>query len=358
MKPGAVIVDVAVDQGGCIETTRETTHDDPVYEAHGVVHYAVGNMPGAVPHTSTYALTNATLAVHPGGRRARRRRGRPPRPARSPSASTPSPAPSPTKPVAEFLGSRLRRSPDRPLRLTAPAAPAAIWSLCVSEASDAMSDPRPWCAHRYRGGRRAPARTLRASRSIHRTGPATATAGGATMSEFDHRITSWMRDHHAVVSIGVLTGAGVSETQRRRLVEHGVLERVVDGAYRFRGVPDDELSRCVALCSSRSRLVVAGLDRRADLGHSAKSARPARARLGCATWPRSTASRSSRGAPFASTSPCPPCAGPSRSTSTRNIARSRARRATTGAIGATSTRLAHRACRRGRVAPRLRSGDR
>lgn len=61
MKPGAVIVDVAVDQGGCIETTRETSHDDPVYERHGVLHYAVGNMPGAVPHTSTYALTNATL---------------------------------------------------------------------------------------------------------------------------------------------------------------------------------------------------------------------------------------------------------------------------------------------------------
>lgn len=61
MKPGAVIVDVAVDQGGCIETTRETTHDDPVYEQHGVIHYAVGNMPGAVPNTSTYALTNATL---------------------------------------------------------------------------------------------------------------------------------------------------------------------------------------------------------------------------------------------------------------------------------------------------------
>lgn len=61
MRPGAVIVDVAVDQGGCIETTRETTHTDPVYVRHGVVHYAVGNMPGAVPHTSTYALTNATL---------------------------------------------------------------------------------------------------------------------------------------------------------------------------------------------------------------------------------------------------------------------------------------------------------
>jgi alanine dehydrogenase len=61
MRPGAVIVDVAVDQGGCIETTHETTHNDPVYEVHGVLHYAVGNMPGAVPHTSTYALTNATL---------------------------------------------------------------------------------------------------------------------------------------------------------------------------------------------------------------------------------------------------------------------------------------------------------
>src|SRR6188472_374435 len=61
MKPGAVIVDVAIDQGGCIETIHETAHDEPVYELHGVLHYAVGNMPGAVPHTSTYALTNATL---------------------------------------------------------------------------------------------------------------------------------------------------------------------------------------------------------------------------------------------------------------------------------------------------------
>lgn len=61
MRRGAVVVDVAVDQGGCIETTHETTHTDPVYERHGVIHYAVGNMPGAVPFTSTYALTNATL---------------------------------------------------------------------------------------------------------------------------------------------------------------------------------------------------------------------------------------------------------------------------------------------------------
>jgi alanine dehydrogenase len=61
MKQGAVIVDIAIDQGGCVETIRETTHADPVYELHGVLHYGVGNVPAAVPHTSTYALTNATL---------------------------------------------------------------------------------------------------------------------------------------------------------------------------------------------------------------------------------------------------------------------------------------------------------
>ncbi|MER3453087.1 MAG: alanine dehydrogenase, partial [Acidimicrobiia bacterium] len=61
MKPGAVVVDVAIDQGGCVEGIRETTHAAPVYERHGVLHYAVANIPGAVPHTSTYALTNATL---------------------------------------------------------------------------------------------------------------------------------------------------------------------------------------------------------------------------------------------------------------------------------------------------------
>lgn len=61
MKPGAVVVDIAIDQGGCIATSHETSHHDPVFERHGVIHYAVGNMPGAVPHTSTYALTNVTL---------------------------------------------------------------------------------------------------------------------------------------------------------------------------------------------------------------------------------------------------------------------------------------------------------
>jgi alanine dehydrogenase len=62
MKPGSVIVDVAIDQGGCVETIdRVTTHSDPVYEKHGVIHYAVANIPGAVSRTSTFALTNVTL---------------------------------------------------------------------------------------------------------------------------------------------------------------------------------------------------------------------------------------------------------------------------------------------------------
>ncbi|MBU2947070.1 alanine dehydrogenase [Zobellia uliginosa] len=61
MRPGTVIVDVAVDQGGCVETTRPTTHEDPIYIIDDVVHYSVANMPGAVPYTSTVALTNVTL---------------------------------------------------------------------------------------------------------------------------------------------------------------------------------------------------------------------------------------------------------------------------------------------------------
>src|SRR5213078_4337415 len=61
MKPGAVFCDVAIDQGGCAETSKPTTHSDPVYVVEGVTHYCVANMPGAVPITSTKALTNATL---------------------------------------------------------------------------------------------------------------------------------------------------------------------------------------------------------------------------------------------------------------------------------------------------------
>ncbi len=61
MKPGTVLVDIAIDQGGCFEDSRPTTHGDPTFEAHGSIFYCVANMPGAVPHTSTYALTNVTL---------------------------------------------------------------------------------------------------------------------------------------------------------------------------------------------------------------------------------------------------------------------------------------------------------
>ena len=61
MRPHAVLVDVSIDQGGCFETSRPTTHSEPTYEVDGITHYCVTNMPGAVPITSTYALTNATL---------------------------------------------------------------------------------------------------------------------------------------------------------------------------------------------------------------------------------------------------------------------------------------------------------
>jgi alanine dehydrogenase len=61
MRPGSVVIDIAIDQGGCVETSHMTTHSDPTYVERGVVHYCVGNMPGAVPNTSTYALTNVTL---------------------------------------------------------------------------------------------------------------------------------------------------------------------------------------------------------------------------------------------------------------------------------------------------------
>jgi alanine dehydrogenase len=61
MRPGAALVDVAIDQGGCFETSHATTHDDPTFDVDGIVHYCVANMPGAVPVTSTKALTNVTL---------------------------------------------------------------------------------------------------------------------------------------------------------------------------------------------------------------------------------------------------------------------------------------------------------
>ena len=84
MKKGAVIVDVAIDQGGCVETAHPTTHSDPVYDVDGITHYCVANMPGGVPITSTKALTNATLPVRRGDRRPRARRGRRARPGARP----------------------------------------------------------------------------------------------------------------------------------------------------------------------------------------------------------------------------------------------------------------------------------
>ena len=62
MKPDTLLIDVAIDQGGCFETSHPTTYDDPIYEVDGIRHYCVANMPGAVPRTSTIALTDATLA--------------------------------------------------------------------------------------------------------------------------------------------------------------------------------------------------------------------------------------------------------------------------------------------------------
>ena len=82
MKKGAVLVDVSIDQGGCFETSRATTHSDPTYEVDGVLHYCVANMPGAVPVTSTRALTNATMPYIVARGRLRRRAGR----AREPGA--------------------------------------------------------------------------------------------------------------------------------------------------------------------------------------------------------------------------------------------------------------------------------
>ena len=129
MKQGSVFCDVAIDQGGCAETSHATTHDDPVYEVDGVIHYCVANMPGAVPITSTKALTNVTLpyveAIADQGS------GRLPSRAtvRSRAASTSSTASSPTRPSPRRTGSTTRRSRTcwarRPSSSTRPASPAA-----------------------------------------------------------------------------------------------------------------------------------------------------------------------------------------------------------------------------------------
>jgi very-short-patch-repair endonuclease len=78
------------------------------------------------------------------------------------------------------------------------------------------------------------------------------------MPSLDHRITSWMRDHHATVSAAALEAARISTPQRDRLVAAGVIERVIDGAYRFVGAEQSELTRCAGLCTSRPHLIIAG----------------------------------------------------------------------------------------------------
>ena len=119
MKRGAVIVDCAVDQGGCIETIHETTHADPVYELHGVLHYAVGNIPGAVPHTSTYALTNATLPYARRARDDRRGRRRPADPELAMGVNTRRRPRSRTRPSRPRSASPHRPARRRPRGLTA-----------------------------------------------------------------------------------------------------------------------------------------------------------------------------------------------------------------------------------------------
>ena len=110
MKPGAVLVDVAIDQGGCFETSHPTTHDDPVYEVDGIVHYCVANMPGAVPITSTKGLTNVTLPYVGGDRRQGRASARSRTIPRWPRVSTSSPGRSCTRRSRTRTGCRSRRS--------------------------------------------------------------------------------------------------------------------------------------------------------------------------------------------------------------------------------------------------------
>jgi hypothetical protein len=107
IQAGSVIVDVAIDQGGCVETSRVTTHRNPTYEVDGVVHYCVGNMPGAVARTSTLALTNVTL---PWAARSRDtvRIAWPRWTITSPRRSTRIAERSPTRPVAQAPRARLR----------------------------------------------------------------------------------------------------------------------------------------------------------------------------------------------------------------------------------------------------------
>ena len=157
MKPGAVIVDMAIDQGGCVETTHETTHADPVYEVHGVLHYASGNIPGAVPHTSTYALTNATLpyvvaVAEQGPERARDRRPGPGGRRQHAGGHVANPA------VAEALGTlpadpRRRAARGRLSHAAAPPTQAELDRLLAEHASW-LAVERGWSANTLAAYRR------------------------------------------------------------------------------------------------------------------------------------------------------------------------------------------------------------
>ena len=104
MKPGSVLVDISIDQGGCFEDSRPTTHADPTYQVHNSVFYCVANMPGAVPHTRTYALTNVTLPYAVRAGQPGLARGAARRPAARARASTPTTARVTYAPVAEAHG--------------------------------------------------------------------------------------------------------------------------------------------------------------------------------------------------------------------------------------------------------------
>ena len=125
MKKNAVLVDVSIDQGGCFETSRPTTHSDPTYEVDGITHYCVANMPGAVPITSTYALTNATMpyvldladvgvAAAPRGRTRGSSRASTWRPARSPTPRSPRPPGTSTRRCSTSWRSGPQPEPSRP----------------------------------------------------------------------------------------------------------------------------------------------------------------------------------------------------------------------------------------------------
>ena len=201
MKKGAVLVDVSIDQGGCFETSRPTTHTDPTYEVDGVTHYCVANMPGAVPITSTYALTNATLpyvlhvadagverrlAREPGpgqGRQRRRRQGHlrarwPRRPtSRTPSCSRRSP---PERGRRRAARDQRRLAPQPPVgRRAARASPRRAGRVAARSSS---KPARPLVPSRRSPRARSPARIEPQARYWRSAGARPATSARSSKS--------------------------------------------------------------------------------------------------------------------------------------------------------------------------------